>query len=196
LASSDRSTPIPYTPANPPAPNAPDLSRATWDELYRIATEFNNLGNPAALSATCSEPVTVEATSNWDRLFNENVIYDWEQPTGTLDTATGVWTCPQEGLYQIDVILEAPPFPSPATKEYTASLRTTLHPVSGGPDVVAVSQNGGIDTQSLRVNASFLRPLYRGDQLWIDADLTHATKTGTVTCLAVLNTLRVGRIKS
>jgi hypothetical protein len=131
----------------------------------------------------------------WDRLFNEGVTYQWENPTGTIDATTGIWTCPQEGLYTIDVILEAAPFPSPATKEYTASLQTTIHPADGSPDLVFVSQNGGIDTQALRVNASFLRPVYRGDQLWAAADLTHATKTGDVSCKAFLNILRVGRIK-
>lgn len=196
MASSDRSTPLPYSPANPPAPNAPDLSRATWDELYRIAEEFNNMANPTAMAITCSEDIAVQAATVWDRLFNENVMYDWQNPPGSLNAATGVWTCPQEGLYQVDVILEAPPFPSPATKEYTASLRTTRRPITGGPDISAISQNGGMDTQALRVNASFLRPLYKGDQLWVDADLTHATKTGNVTCFAVLNVLRVGRIKS
>jgi hypothetical protein len=195
LASSDRSSPLVYTPANPPAPGGDNLSRATWDEFYRLAILLQNLAAPSALSAACQEPVTVEATQNWDRLFNENVEYDWQNPQGTLDTVAGIWTCPEEGLYQVDVILEAPPFPSPATKEYTASIRTTYHPADGSPDMVAISQNSGIDTQSVRVNAAFLRPLYRGDQVWVDADLTHQTKTGTVTCLGVLNILRVGRIK-
>jgi hypothetical protein len=195
LASSDRSSPLPYSPANPPSPNAPDLSRATWDELYRIAEEFRNAANPSALSATCSEDVAVQAATVWDRLFDENVLYQWENPTGTLDTTTGIWTCPQEGLYNINLVLEASPFQSPAQKEYTASLQTTLHPADGSPDKVYVSQNGGIDTQALRVTASFLHPLYRGDQLWIAADLTHATKTGNVQCLGVMNILRVGRIK-
>jgi hypothetical protein len=195
LASTDRSTPIPYSPANPPGGDTLDLSRATWDELYRIAVEFNNLAQPAALAVTCSEPVTVEATTVWDRLFNENITYEWQNPLGQLDVTTGIWTCSQEGLYSITPIFEAPPFPSPALKEYTASLRGTFHPINGGPDKVGIAQSGGMDTQALRVSAQFLRPLYKGDQLWMDADLTHATKTGTITCFGVMNILRVGRIK-
>jgi len=195
LASSDRSTPLPYSPASPPPAEAGEVSRAAWDEFYRLALILQNLQSPSALSAACAELVTAQATTVWDRLFNEGVTYSWENPKGTLDTATGIWTCPEEGLYSIEIILEASPFPSPATKEYTASLQTTIHPADGGPDLVFVSQNGGIDTQALRVNASFLRPLYRGDQLWAAADLTHATKTGDVQCKAFLNTLREGRIK-
>jgi hypothetical protein len=195
LASSDRSTPLPYSPANPPAPNSEEISRATWDEFYRLALILDNLQSPSALSAACSELVAVQPTTVWDRLFNENVTYQWENPTGTLDVTTGIWTCPEEGLYSIDIILEVAPFPSPATKEYTASLQTTINPIDGSPDLVFVSQNGGIDTQALRVNASFLRPMYRGDQLWAAADLTHATKTGDVQCKAFLNILREGRVK-
>jgi hypothetical protein len=195
LAFTDRSTPIPYTPANPPGGDTLDLSRATWDELYRIATEFNNIAQPAAVSAACSEPIAVQATTVWDRLFDENVTYEWQNPSGQLNTTTGVWTCTQEGLYTLNLVLEAAAFPSPATKTYTASLRTTFHPIIGTPDQQYISQNSGMDTNALRVNATFMRPLYKGDQIWIDADLTHATKTGNVTCLGVINILRVGRIK-
>jgi hypothetical protein len=184
---------IPYTPSpSPITTNIGDLNRAVWDEFFRIQIALEDLDRPVALTAVCQEPVTVEATTNWDRLFNENVTYDWALPTGTLDSTTGVWTCPQEGLYQIIATLQAPPFPSPATKEYTASLRLTVNPISGDPDTVIVVQNGGIDTQSLRVQGNFQRPLSTGDQLWLDADLTHATKTGNVTCDGILNIVRLG----
>jgi hypothetical protein len=194
LASSDRSSPLPYSPANPPEPGSEQISRATWDEFYRLAIILQNIQSPSALSVKCEEGIEVQATTVWDRLFNEGVAYSWQNPEGTLDILTGVWTCPEEGLYSIDITLEASPFPSPATKEYTASLQTTYHPLSG-PNQVFLSQNGGIDTQALRVSGHFLTPIYRGDQFWFDADLTHATKTGTVQCKAFLNILREGRIK-
>jgi len=190
LASSDRSSVIPYAPANPPYNPTPDnLCRATWDELYRLEQALRDIDKPAALAATCSEPIAVQAATVWDRLLNENVTFQWENPRGQLNPATGVWTCPQEGLYQIDAILESPPFPTPAAKQYTASIRVTV----AGTSLIA--QNSGEDTKPVRVSAAVMRPLNRGDTVTLDADLTHQNKTGTVTCFGVLNILRVGSIK-
>ena len=195
MASSDRSTALPYTPSNPPAQGAKDLSRATWDELYRIAGSLSALQEPSALSASCSELVAVQAATAWDRLFNEGVTYSWQNPGGTLDITTGVWTCPQEGLYSITVTAEAAPFPSPAIKSYTISLRTTLQPFGGGAAVSNTSQSGGLDDVSLQVFSTYLIPLYRGDTLVVDVDLTHATKTGNIQVKGGLRIVREGRIK-
>jgi hypothetical protein len=189
-------SPNPYFPSpSPYVENQEVLTRAVWDEFFRIQQALIDIDRPTAISAVCKEPVTVEATQNWDRMFDEAVSYDWQLPSGTLNTTTGVWTCPQEGLYQISATVEAPPFPSPATKEYTVSIRLTKHPVDGSPDVVIIAQDSGIDTQAVRVSAGGLRPLATGDQLWMDADLTHQTKTGTVLCTGVLNILRVGSVR-
>lgn len=42
MASTDST--IPYTPAPPPfTTSVPDLSRATWDELYRVSMHLSDM---------------------------------------------------------------------------------------------------------------------------------------------------------
>ena len=195
MASSDRSTPIPYSPAPPPlGTDTIQLSRATWDELYRIAERFESIDRPAALSLSKSESIPVQAATVWTRLFDDPAAYEWLRPAGQMD-ANGVWTCPQEGLYDVTVILEVPAFPNPGSRLYEATLRTTGHPANGDPDVVILSKTGGPDEASLRLIANFLRPLNKGDQVWFDLDLTEVAFTGNVTVLGILNICRQASIK-
>lgn len=194
MASTDKSTPVPYQPANPPyTEKLHDFSRATWDELYRIAERFFSIDKPAALSVAETKSAPVQAAQVWTRLFNTAPAFDWENPPGQL--TSGIWTCPQEGLYDITVIVEVPAFPNPGTRLYEATLRTTGHPVGGGPDRVLFSRTGGPDEASLRLIANFLRPLSRGDEVWFDLDLTEATYTGSVTITSILNICRQSSIK-
>lgn len=196
MAASDRSTPIPYSPAPPPfGDNTQQLSRATWDELYRIAERFESIDRPAAASLTSSKSCPVQAATVWNRLFNSGVSFEWEAPQGQVATATGIWTCPQEGLYAITVVVEIPAFPNPGNRLYVATLRTTGHPVDGSPDKVLTSKAGGPDEAPLRFTADFLRPLNKGDQVWFDLDLTEESYTGNVTVFSVLNICRQASIK-
>jgi hypothetical protein len=195
LASSDRSTPQPYTPAPPPfGDDTRQLSRATWDELYRIAERFESIDRPAALSLSKSESIPIQAATVWTRLFDSPVSFDWQRPDGQM-AATGIWTCPQEGLYDVTVICEVPAFPNPGARLYEATLRTTGHPANGAADTVLLSSTGGPDEASLRLVANFLRPLNKGDQIWFDLDLTEVTYTGNVTVFSVLNICRQASIK-
>jgi hypothetical protein len=196
LASTDRSTPIPYSPAPPPfGDNTPQLSRATWDELYRIAERFISLDKPAAMALTSTETIAVQAATVWTRIFDSGVQYDWEAPQGQHAAATGIWTCPQEGLYAVTVVCEVPAFPNAGNRIYEATLRTTWRPADGSPDKVVLSKTGGPDEVALRLIADFLRPMNKGDQLWFDLDLTEETFTGSVSVLSILNICRQSSIK-
>ena len=196
MASSDRSTPVPYSPAPPPfGADGQQLSRATWDELYRIAERFESIDRPAALAVTSSKSCPIQAATVWTRLFNTGIVYEWQAPLGQFNDATGIWTCPQEGLYSVTVTIEIPAFPKPGQRLYTATLRTTGNPLAPGPDKVVLSKAGGPDEAPLRFSADFLRPLNKGDQLYFDLDLTEETFTGNVTVFSILNIVRQGTIK-
>lgn len=195
MASSDRSTPQPYSPAPPPLGNdGPQLSRATWDELYRIAERFESIERPAALSINKSESIAVQAATVWTRLFDGVLTYEWIRPAGQMDAA-GVWTCPQEGLYAVTAIIQVPAFPNPGNRLYQATLRTTQKPAAGGANKVVTSITGGPDEAALRLVADFLRPLNKGDQVWFDLDLTEESYAGNVSVLGILNICRQASIK-
>jgi hypothetical protein len=192
-----RSTPLPYVPGLSIAPSSTvvDLSRATWDELFKISQALIELDRPSASVISCSEPVNITPTTVYDRLFDQTVIYEWEQPGGQTDATTGIWTCQQEGLYQFTGVIEIPAFPTPAVKQYTATLRTTQTFANGDPPAVVLSTAGGTDNTPLRINPSLLRPVSKGDTVYQDLDLTHQTVTGTVTVTAVRNIIRMSSIK-
>lgn len=194
MASTDRSTPQPYSPSNPPyTERIADFSRATWDEFYRLAERLVSIDRPAAMAITESLTATVQPTVVWQRLFNTAPAYDWESPPGQF--ANGVWTCPQEGLYNITVIIEVAAFPNAGNRIYEATLRTTLHPANGDPDKVSLSKTGGPDEAALRLIADFLRPLNKGDQAWFDLDITEETFTGSVPIFSILNICRQSSVK-
>lgn len=171
------------------------MDRSVWDEFYRIAERFVSIDKPAAMALTSTETVPVQATTVWTRLFDTALVYDWQAPGAQHDPATGVWTCPQEGLYAVTVVIEVPAFPQPGSRIYEATLRTTARPIAGGPDKVVLSKTGGPDEAALRLVADFLRPLNRGDQVWFDLDLTEVNYTGNVTVLSILNICRQSSIK-
>jgi hypothetical protein len=190
--STDRSSSIPYSPAAPHG--STDFSRAVWDEFYRIAQGLFELDRPAAIAGASRENVTVSAAPAWDRLFDEAGSVEYERPAGQLALASGVWTAPIEGLYLIQPVIEVPAFASPASKLFTANLRTTLTP-PGGVAKVSTSSAGGDDRVPLRIVAVFLLPLAKGATIYWDLDLTHETKTGTVSVLSVINITRQSSIK-
>ena len=186
---------LPYVPSAPPGGIRPeDFTRAAWDEFYRIQRALIDLDRPAASSLSCSESVSIQAGVVYDRLFNENVTTIFEQPGGQTDTATGIWTCPQEGLYYSSSEVNAPAFPTASVKDYTMTLRTTLVPISG-PNVVKIAVVVVPDTLPLRLVGIVLLALNRGDQIYQDVDLTHSTAVGAVTVKASREIIRQSGIR-
>jgi len=186
-----------YTPGPNVAPssNVGDLGRATWEELFRIAQSLLDLDRPCAMSLLCEESIPVGPALTYDRLFNEGVSNFWENPAAQIDTATGIWTCPQEGLYQVAVLLRVPAFPTPAVKEYYLSIRITIVHIDGSPDEVLELQNGGFDNIPIAASGTALRPFLRGDQMYVDAAAYHQTTTGAVTIKANLQIVRISGTK-
>lgn len=165
------SVPLPYTPAPPPSGGSADLqelARATWDEFYRIQLVLAALDRPMALSAPAIEPIPVDVLPAYARLLNSGAVPVYELPPGMLNTATGVITIPQEGLWQVNIIVSVPPFPVPGNREYTLDVQLTLDPVVGGTVVRTVSTNGQ-DTQDLSIGAPAAFTALQGDLLWLDA---------------------------
>lgn len=185
-----RSATIPYSPAPPPI----GTDRAIWDEFYKLQEALINLDRPASLTGSSPEPVPVTASVSYDRLFDEADAISYEQPTGQFDTTTGIWTCPQEGLYLLLPLIQVPAFTTPASKLFTATLRTTFTYAAGGTKVVT-SSAGGDDRVPLRLQPVFLEPLLKGDTVFFDLDLTHETKTGTVNVISVINIVRQSSIR-
>ena len=119
MAAGKYSTYIPYTPGSPPSAEIqlPGMIRAIWDEFYRLATSLIDIDRPVSLTLLTNEPLPAATTPGaWTRLFNGGEASNWEQPGGSFNHATGEYNIAQEGLYQLYVRLNVPPFPSPQTK--------------------------------------------------------------------------------
>lgn len=191
-----RSAVLPYTPANPPnEPAGSRIVRPTWDEFYKLKQALQDLDRAVAVAVVSTKSVPIQATTVWTRLFNTNILYDYLQPPDQFNETTGVWTVPQEGLYDVTATIEIPAFPNPGSRLYEATLRTTGHPADGSPDRVVFSKAGGPDEASLRFTATIMRPLSAGDQIYFDIDLTEEAFTGSVNVTSVLNIVRVGGYK-
>lgn len=186
-----RSAILPYVPSNPPA----GMDRAVWDEFYKLQQALIDLDRPVALAINSSEYIAVTPTLTYDRLFDENVFYEYQLPLGMFDTTTGIFTAQQEGLYTVDIVIEIPAFPNPGSRNYTATLRTTKSPANGDPDIELISTAGGPDEAPLRFSASILRPLNSGDRVWFDLDLTEETFTGNLTVRSFMHIVRIGSYK-
>lgn len=184
-----KTTAIPYSPGSPPGADTASLARATWDEFFKIQQSLVDLDRPASIAASDTEAATVSAGISYSRLFNESPVIDYQWPGGQLDGATGIWTCPQEGLYLIIPVVQVPAFPTPASKLYTANMRLTFQYANGSTREI-VATVGGDDRVALRLQPVVMLPFVRGDKLFCDLDLTHETKTGTVDVVAILNITR------
>lgn len=194
MAANEKSTYIPYVPGSPPT-QTPDTVRATWDEFFRIASSLIDLDRPVSLSITESETLAVSTNPAFNRMFDGNITAEWEQPGGAFDRTTGIYTFPQEGLYNMYVRLNVPPFTTPATKSYKAEIRATIDYITAGQaDTVWLLESGGLDDQYLTVQGQSLYPLRRGDKIYFDARAIHATKTGTIAITATLQIQRVSGI--
>lgn len=171
-----RSSPLPYTPAPPPdlGRELDPLSRATWDELYRIAQRLFEADRPYSLSVfvpqSAGETINVGTGSPaFSRLFDLGASIAWEEPPGTFDGSTGTWTCPTEGLWQILATITVLPFPAPGDREYTVELLATITPAGGGPVITRNIFNGAQDTQYVATTLPIMIPMFKGDTLVLDA---------------------------
>jgi hypothetical protein len=190
---------LPYTPGGAPNINtALDIVRAVWDELYRISQSFIDFDRPVSLSLGTNEPLNATTTpGTWTRLFNGGEQSQWEQPGGSFDHATGIYTVATEGLYNIYIRLSTPPFPSAQTKDYQSQMQITVDYIKPGKlDAVVIVEDGGLDTHYLTNQGQLLIPLYQGDKFYADARLIRqAGAASNIQNNATLQILRVSGIK-
>lgn len=191
MAYKDRSLAIPYAPLPPPiGGDIENYSRATWAEFEQIRTSLVDLDQPNCIAVTGTEPINVTAAISWQRLLNAGTTTDYENPGGTFDGTTGIYTCPQEGLYQVTVVANVAAFTTPANKEYYVGLRATLDPVVG-PDRTRLAYDGGMDSVPKQAMLTTLVKAFKGDTIYADITAVHATKTGTVDCTSSLQIIRI-----
>ena len=171
-----KSIPLPYHP-NPVPSQLDDVPRYLYDELVRIKEAF--IEQPTAMAIETSFDYTVTTVLIWDRIFNDGVVVPtWDIPGGGFDNTTGEWTCPQDGLYSIDVQMTVQPYGA-GNKDYYAGLR--LYKDSGGVVEYRETTDGGDDAIPLGVTLSGLIPLLQGDVLAVDAAVVHDQFVGTTT---------------
>lgn len=188
----NRSLVIPYRPNPPPEPasQAPQITRAAWEEFTRIAASFADFDTAVSVQVSATDSVNVASTASFTRMFDNSPTVEVANPGGTFAPLTGIWTCPQEGLWLVTVNGEVAAMNAPAQKSYTAQIRRTWTHAAGGADTIAVYNGGGLDDQVVSVIGTRLLPMLQGDTLRYDVAAIHPTKTGTVSMTSVLYAVR------
>lgn len=187
-----RSVPLPYTPD--PPPEGGTLGRATWDELYRIALSMGQMDRPMAVSASCTDQLSVDPVSpTWELLFDEGLVIDWSAPEGMLEA--GIFTVPGEGLYQFICVVRVNPFNTGGQRSYTLEVRTTWTHATGAADTVVVTQSGALDDQFNSLVVPALLPCFQGDSVMFEARCMQTNGTGLAPCQANLQVTRVSGVR-
>lgn len=188
----NRSLVIPYRPNPPPAPGTdlPQVTRAAWEEFARLATSLSDVERPVCISVSAVDSVSVAAAATYSRMFDNSPTIELEKPGGAFVTTSGIWTCPQEGIYQVTVNSEFSPLNAPAAKSYAAFVRLTHTHADGAPDTVRIYTGGGLDDQYVSVIGTRLQVLQQGDTLRWDGAATHPTTAGTVQVSSVFYAIR------
>ena len=163
---------IPYSPGQVPT-GVDGLPRFLADEFRRIQEAL--VAQPVALSVDETGDYTVGTVANWVRAF-VGATPGWDVPGGNFDSTTGIWTCPQSGLYSITSELEVSPY-GLGNKNYYAGIR--IYRDSGGVITYRETTDGGVDNVPLGVTLAGLIPLLQGDQLAIEMTIVHETFVGT-----------------
>lgn len=95
-----------YYPGNLPDTPA-GLIQFLYDELWRISEAFAAF--PAGVSVDETDPaVPVSPAGTETRLF-ENIAANWDLPGGRWDATNGEWETALNGLYQINLLINAQP---------------------------------------------------------------------------------------
>lgn len=166
-----------YIPGNPPF-DGEGLSRATWDELYRIASTLSAAQTPCAISITSSVSVTVSSGSAYKTLFDNTGTesYNWQQPSGQVGT-DGVWECPETALYNLLVVCKVPTTTAPMWDE-PVSVATIRFTTNASSETFAYN---GVSSLPPLLVLPILRPFQQGDTVEVELDLTRGTESGSAT---------------
>ena len=173
----------PYAPF--PVPNdAKDLPRYIAAELDRIRQAF--LAQPVSLTVEETGTAAVTTAINWFDLFIGETP-TWDIPGGGFDPVTGIWACPQGGLYTLGLSLEVRPFGG-GNKTYYAGVAIDY---SGSSVGRFESTDGGNDAIPLGVGLNSQVPILQGTLLKCEATIVHNQFSGDADYKANLQILRV-----
>ena len=173
-----------YDP-NPVPSNLDDIPRFLFEELERIKVAL--YAQPVALSINETGTWAVTTVVTWETLFIGETP-GWEVPGGGFDSTTGIWTCPQAGLYDFGLQAEIEPFGG-GNKNYYAGLRLFVRHPDLSIDTYE-STDGGADDVPLGVSLSGLIPLVSGDELLAEMTIVHEIFVGSVNYEARMQILR------
>ena len=170
--------PVPY--------KAEDIPRYLSAELLRIEQAF--IQQPAALTVNETGVLTAATTDVWVPLF---IGADplWEVPSGAFDPATGEWTIPQDGLYQLMLQIEVGAFGA-GNKTYYVGMRGIIQPPAA-TSYVLTSYSGGADDVPLTASSNSQTFLTTGTTVNAELAITHSQFTGDVDFSAHMQLLRV-----
>ena len=193
MPANTKSTYLPYVPGNPPTLTRPEeITRAVWDELFRLSQSLLDLDRPVSLSLSANDTLTVTTvTQTWARLFNNTPSILHQMPGGCLDPLTGIYTVSSQGVYQIYGRVNIPAFPSPQSKSYTGYIRISIVRAGGLGTTTFLLESGGLDDRPLTVQGLALYPLNKGDIIYFDGAVIRVAGGGTIN---VTDTLQIFRI--
>ena len=144
------------------------------------------VAQPVALTVLKSGQLPIGPTRDWTNPFIGDDAA-WDVPGGSWDPATGRWTCPQIGLYQISALLEIDPFGA-GNKNYYAGLQLRI---IGEIGRIQETYDGGDDDIPLGVSFTGQQVFYQGDTIEFKITAVHENQTGTVAAQTHMQLLNV-----
>ena len=168
MAANQRSIPEVYVPGVPPE-DFKDWPRWLDDELNRIRQALE--ANPVYLVVAGTGNIAISPTPN-TIILGIGDTPTFEFPGGEWDSATAIWTCPQEGVYQANASVTIQPFGT-GNKTYAATLEVFIDGILRGSVT-----SGGLDDIQLTVTFAVPRPVLLGENVQLKLTTQHAQFTG------------------
>jgi len=166
-----------YVPGDIPD-TLPGLIQFLYDELPRIAQALNEF--PVGVNVQQSVPgVPINLIPTTFNLFIGEP-FDFDLPGGGWNSATGEWTAPVSGLYQLNLVADVTPFGT-GNKDYAANLEFLVNDL-----VVFSAGNVGQDDFRLGTAIAISSFLTRGDVLRATITLVHDSFVGSTTVTAFM----------
>lgn len=178
-----KKVPVDYHPSNPPLQFA-DWHRWISDELFRIAASLQQNPVTLAIEGTGIAPISGVIEYVTIGVGDDALIDD---PSGSWDPVTAVWTCPLSGMYSVNVQVTVDAFGS-GNKTYYGSVQ--VQQISPVVDVRAEALDGGDDDVPLSISLGRPLILLTGDQFNFQFGAVHTQFSGDVTFSYAISIVR------
>lgn len=180
----------PYAPA--PAPNrgeVADLERYVSDELHRVGSWAQQV-NPSVgytVATWSATGVLIDSAPVWTNLFDGSTeIVDI--PDGQFDPVTGIWTCLDDGFYNVSAALQVVEPLGTGNRDLAIGLRVVLNGTPGTEWITS-----GSNEFPINVSAAESVPLLVDDTIVFEgAVYTSNPAGGLVDIGARFNITRLG----